>query len=55
MQPLLNPYSFWLALYLYSLNSAANDYPTLYSSRIDGALLPYNNYFRKSQEVISGI
>ena len=37
-----NPYSFWLALYLYSLDGAASNYPTLYSSRIDGALLPYS-------------
>ena len=38
----LNPYSFWLALYLYSLDGATCNYPTLYSSHNDGALLPHS-------------
>lgn len=39
---LLNPYSFWIALYLYSLDRADLGWPTFYSSRIDGALLPHS-------------
>lgn len=38
MRP-FNLYSFWLALYLYSMDCAACNHPTFYSSRIDGALL----------------
>lgn len=41
--PSLNPYSFWIALYLYSLNSADLGWPTFYSNRIDGALLPHSS------------
>lgn len=36
-----NPFSFWLALYLTSLDHAAANGRALYSSRIDGALLPF--------------
>ena len=36
-----NTWSFWLHIYLYALNSADEDFPTIYSSRIDGAILPY--------------
>ena len=31
---------FWLFLYAYALDNAADNAPTLFSSRIDGALLP---------------
>lgn len=31
---------FWMFLYAYALDNAAEDAPTLFSSRIDGALLP---------------
>lgn len=31
----------WIAMYLAALDSAANNSLTLYSSRIDGALLPW--------------
>jgi hypothetical protein len=41
MRP-FNLYSFWLALYLYSMDCAACNHPTFYSSRIDGALLPHS-------------
>lgn len=36
-----NPFSFWLVLYLASLDHADTNGHTLYSSRIDGALLPF--------------
>lgn len=35
-----NFWSFWLALYLVSLDHAADNGHVLYFSRIDGALLP---------------
>ena len=38
---MINVWSFWLQIYIYSLESADNNYPTLCSSRIDGAVLPY--------------
>lgn len=31
---------FWLFLYAYALDNASDNAPTLFSSRIDGALLP---------------
>lgn len=36
--------SFWLALYLASLEHAERDGQSLYHSRIDGALLPAGPY-----------
>lgn len=40
----MNLYLEWLWLYLYlaALDSAGEGSPTLYSSRIDGALLPWS-------------
>lgn len=35
-----NVYSFWLHIYLYTLQAADENAPVFYSSRIDGALLP---------------
>jgi len=35
---MMNAWSFWLKIYLFSLGCA--DEPTFYSSRIDGALQP---------------
>lgn len=37
-----NPFSFWLNLYLASLDHAEINGHTLYFSRIDGALLPFS-------------
>ncbi len=34
-----NVYSLWLHFYMYALNSATANQPTMYYSRIDGALL----------------
>ncbi len=34
-----NFYSFWLHIYMYALECADNNQPTLFSSRIDGALM----------------
>lgn len=35
-----NVYSFWVHLYTYALKCADENQPTLFSSRIDGAVLP---------------
>jgi hypothetical protein len=37
----MNSWSFWLAIYLFALDAADHNQPTYYSSRIDGALLPF--------------
>lgn len=34
----------WELLYDTALRAAAADWPTLYSSRIDGAILPFDGY-----------
>ena len=36
----MNAWSFWLHIYLYSMDRAAANAPVCFSSRIDGALLP---------------
>ena len=45
-----NVWSFWLHIYFCALESATENHPTLYSSRIDGAVLPY--YGEGQQETI---
>jgi hypothetical protein len=37
---MMNAWSLWLHVYLYSLDRAAANAPAHYFSRIDGALLP---------------
>ena len=34
-----NAYSFWLSIYLYTLQCADENQPTFFSSRIDGAVI----------------
>lgn len=38
---MMNLYNLWRVLYAASLEHAADNGPTLYHSRIDGALLPW--------------
>lgn len=45
-----NVWSFWFSLYIFALDAAGENFPTQYSSRIDGAVLPYANT-NEEQEV----
>jgi len=37
----MNQWSFWLQVYFYAMRYADENAPVLYSSRIDGMLLPF--------------